>query len=120
MQSLILSEGKDVRVRLHVPKHIKTIYKTKIIKVPEHHHYIHHEKKEEAFEPLKIPQYHHFFHDENEKIKQKHRYNHRHDESDEDDNKKLTLEEVRLILENAGRLARYNNYKRYHIDPNKK
>ncbi|XP_044758673.1 uncharacterized protein LOC123316585 [Coccinella septempunctata] len=31
--------------RIHVPTRIKTIYHTKIIKVPEHHHYIHEKEK---------------------------------------------------------------------------
>ncbi|XP_045461793.1 uncharacterized protein LOC123671936 [Harmonia axyridis] len=31
--------------RIHVPTRIKTIYHTKIVKVPEHHHYIHEKEK---------------------------------------------------------------------------
>ncbi|XP_074038517.1 uncharacterized protein [Leptinotarsa decemlineata] len=31
--------------RIHVPHKIKTIYRTKIIKVPEHHHYFHEKEK---------------------------------------------------------------------------
>ncbi|KAK4873073.1 hypothetical protein RN001_015102 [Aquatica leii] len=34
------------RVRIHVPTKIKTVYQTKFVKVPEHHHYFHEKVKE--------------------------------------------------------------------------
>ncbi|KAL1517956.1 hypothetical protein ABEB36_001652 [Hypothenemus hampei] len=34
-----------VHHRIHVPQKIKTIYHTKIIKVPEHHHHFHEKEK---------------------------------------------------------------------------
>ncbi|CAG9824813.1 unnamed protein product [Phaedon cochleariae] len=35
----------NVHHRIHVPQKIKTIYHTKIVKVPEHHHYFHEKEK---------------------------------------------------------------------------
>uniref|UniRef100_A0A6P7GG71 Histidine-rich glycoprotein-like n=1 Tax=Diabrotica virgifera virgifera TaxID=50390 RepID=A0A6P7GG71_DIAVI len=34
-----------VHHRIHVPHKVKTVYHTKIIKVPEHHHYYHEKEK---------------------------------------------------------------------------
>lgn len=48
---LIIKFRFSVYYRIHVPQKIKTIYHTKIIKVPEHHHYIHEKTKLIKVEP---------------------------------------------------------------------
>ncbi|XP_066147835.1 uncharacterized protein [Euwallacea fornicatus] len=44
-QSLPGGSYHHVHHRIHVPQKIKTIYHTKIIKVPEHHHHFHEKEK---------------------------------------------------------------------------
>ncbi|CAH0545679.1 unnamed protein product [Brassicogethes aeneus] len=48
--------------RIHVPQKIKTIYHTKIIKVPEHHHYFHEKEKI-------VPEHHHYIHEKEKLVK---------------------------------------------------
>lgn len=62
-----------------MPTKIKTIYHTKIIKVPEHHHYIHEKEKPKL---IKIPEHHHYFHEkEKEKLVDIHSLQHQDDTS---------------------------------------
>ncbi|XP_019757865.1 uncharacterized protein LOC125505452 [Dendroctonus ponderosae] len=45
VNSLPAGGSYHVHHRIHVPQKIKTIYHTKIIKVPEHHHHFHEKEK---------------------------------------------------------------------------
>ncbi|KAL3275935.1 hypothetical protein HHI36_020669 [Cryptolaemus montrouzieri] len=56
---LFVAEAHRVYHRIHVPTKIKTIYHTKIVKVPEHHHYIH---EKEKYVPLETHLHHHQSH----------------------------------------------------------
>lgn len=48
--------------RIHVPQKIKTIYHTKILKVPVHHHYFHEKEK-------LVPEHHHYIHEKEKVVK---------------------------------------------------
>ncbi|KAJ8971915.1 hypothetical protein NQ314_000487 [Rhamnusium bicolor] len=54
-----------VHHRIYVPQQIKTIHHTKIVKVPEHHHYFHEKEKiihietPHKEEELKLPSFEH-------------------------------------------------------------
>ncbi|XP_050298331.1 uncharacterized protein LOC126737459 [Anthonomus grandis grandis] len=48
-----------VHHRIHVPQKIKTIYHTKIIKVPEHHHHFHEKEKIIIEKEKPKEEYHH-------------------------------------------------------------
>ncbi|KAK9880886.1 hypothetical protein WA026_013214 [Henosepilachna vigintioctopunctata] len=57
---IVAVESHRVYHRIHVPTKIKTIYHTKIIKVPEHHHYIH---EKEKIVPVETHHHHSPLHD---------------------------------------------------------
>lgn len=45
----------SVHHKIHVPTKVKTVYRTKIVKVPEHHHYFHEEEKHTEPPVLQLP-----------------------------------------------------------------
>ncbi|XP_076264194.1 uncharacterized protein LOC143198716 [Rhynchophorus ferrugineus] len=55
------SKYHHVHHRIHVPQKIKTVYHTKIIKVPEHHHHFH-EKEKIIIEKQEPKEEHHHHH----------------------------------------------------------
>lgn len=60
---------------------MKTVYVTKLVKVPEHHHYFHEKvKKEPVTKLVKVPEHHHYFH---EKKKDDHQFVVGHHDFDE-------------------------------------
>ncbi|RZC40448.1 hypothetical protein BDFB_006376 [Asbolus verrucosus] len=70
--------GHHVHHRIHIPTKVKTIYHTKIIKVPEHHHYIHEKEKPKL---IKVPEHHHYFHEkEKEKLVDLHDFHHQEED----------------------------------------
>ncbi|KAJ3635731.1 hypothetical protein MTP99_008618 [Tenebrio molitor] len=80
LDQCLSSPGHHVRHRIHVPTKVKTIYHTKIIKIPEHHHYIHEKEKPHL---VKVPEHHHYFHEkEKEKLVDLHDYHQKDDDLD--------------------------------------
>ncbi|XP_063915365.1 uncharacterized protein LOC135131515 [Zophobas morio] len=60
LNKCLANPGHHVHHRIHIPTKIKTIFHTKIIKIPEHHHYIHEKEKPHL---VKVPEHHHYFHE---------------------------------------------------------
>ncbi|XP_044270127.1 histidine-rich glycoprotein-like [Tribolium madens] len=101
LEQTLGSPGHHVHHRIHVPTKIKTVYHTKIIKIPEHHHYFHEKEKPHL---VKVPEHHHYFHEkEKEKPLDLHSYHPKEEDLDlqndwESDHKNYDFEEGHNIF----------------------